>query len=50
MKNFSTDLNDKAAAITFGADKTFVYKLKGGFKKFNYEAGFVKESKEEKKR
>ena len=49
-KEISTDLKEKTASITYDADKTTVEKLKEGFKKFNYEAEFVKETKKEKKK
>ena len=48
VKDFSTDL--KTVSITYDAEKTNVDKLKAGFKKFNYEAEFVKESKQEDKK
>ena len=50
VKEISTDLKEKTASITYDADKTTVEKLKEGFKKFNYEAEFVKETKKEKKK
>ena len=50
VKDISTDLKEKTASITYDADKTTVEKLKEGFKKFNYEAEFVKETKKEKKK
>ena len=44
VKEFST------VSITYDAEKTTVDKLKAGFKKFNYEAEFVKETKQEDKK
>ncbi len=46
MKDFSTDLKTKTVTITYDADKTNIEKLKDGFKKFHYEAEFVKETKQ----
>lgn len=45
LKDFNTDLKTKTVTITYDADKTNVEKLKEGFKKFNYEAELVKETK-----
>ena len=50
VKEFSTDLKTKTVSITYDADKTNVEKLKAGFKKFNYEAEFVKEAKQTEKK
>ncbi|WP_196039365.1 cation transporter, partial [Bacteroides nordii] len=50
VKEFSTDLKTKTVSITYDADKTNVEKLKAGFKKFNYEAEFVKEAKQAEKK
>lgn len=50
VKDLSTDLKDKTVSITYDADKTSVDKLKAGFKKFDYKAEFVKETKKEKKK
>ena len=50
VKEFSTDLKTKTVSITYDAEKTNVDKLKAGFKKFNYEAEFVKEAKQEDKK
>ena len=50
VKEFSTDLKTKTVSITYDAEKTTVDKLKAGFKKFNYEAEFVKETKQEDKK
>ncbi len=46
MKDFSTDLKTKTVTITYDADKTNIEKLKDGFRKFHYEAEFVKETKQ----
>ena len=40
----------KTVSITYDAEKTNVDKLKAGFKKFNYEVEFVKETKQEDKK
>ena len=50
VKEFSTDLKTKTVSITYDAEKTTVDKLKAGFKKFNYEAEFVKETRQEDKK
>ena len=50
VKEFSTDLKTKTVSITYDAEKTTVDKLKAGFKKFNYEVEFVKETKQEDKK
>ena len=50
VKECSTDLKTKTVSITYDADKTNVEKLKAGFKKFNYEAEFVKEAKQAEKK
>lgn len=50
LKSFDTDLKTKTVTITYDADKTDVEKLKEGFKKFNYKAEFVKETKKEEKK
>ncbi|WP_291530034.1 heavy-metal-associated domain-containing protein [Bacteroides sp. UBA939] len=50
VKEFSTDLKTKMVTITYDAEKTDVNKLKAGFKKFDYEAEFVKEVKPEEKK
>ena len=50
VKEFSTDLKTKTVSITYDAEKTTVDKLKADFKKFNYEAEFVKETKQEDKK
>lgn len=46
LKNLHTDLKTKTVTITYDAEKTSVDKLKEGFKKFNYEAEFIKEAKQ----
>ena len=50
LKNFRTDLTTKTVTITYDADKTSVDRLREGFKKFNYEAEFIKETKEDDKK
>ncbi len=50
LKKFDTDLKTKTVTITYDADKTNVEKLKEGFRKFNYEAEFVKETKQDDKK
>ena len=40
----------KTVTITYDADKTNVKNLQAGFKKFNYEAEFVKETKKDDKK
>lgn len=45
LKEFATDLKTKTVTITYDAEKTNVDKIKAGFKKFDYEAQFVKETK-----
>ena len=50
VKEFSTDLKTRTVSITYDADKTNVEKLKAGFKKFNYEAEFVEETKQAEKK
>ena len=44
VKELSTELKNKTVSITYDAEKTDVKKLQAGFKKFNYEAEFVKEN------
>lgn len=46
LKKVNTDLKSQTVTITYDAEKTTVEKLKDGFKKFKYEAEFLKESKE----
>lgn len=50
VKELSTELKDKTVSITYDAEKMDVKKLQAGFKKFNYEAEFVKETKQEGKK
>ena len=50
LKDVSTVVKDRTVTITYDAEKTNVDKLKAGFKKFNYEAEFVKETKREDKK
>lgn len=50
LKKLDTDLKTKTVTITYDADKTDVEKLKEGFRKFHYEAEFVKETKQEDKK
>lgn len=50
VKELSTELKDKTVSITYDAEKTDVKKLQAGFKKFNYEAEFVKETKQDGKK
>ena len=46
LKSCTTDLKTKTVTIVYDAEKTDTDKLKNGFKKFHYEAEFVKETKE----
>lgn len=46
LKKVNTDLKSQTVTITYDAEKTTVEKLKDGFKKFKYEAEFLKESKD----
>lgn len=46
LKEIATELKTKTVTITYDAEKTNVEKLKDGFKKFDYEAVFVKETKQ----
>ena len=41
---------NKTVSIAYDAEKTDVKKLQAGFKKFNYEAEFVKETKQDGKK
>ena len=50
VKDLSTDLKTKTVSVTYDADKTTVDKLKAGFKKFNYEAEVIKETKQPEKK
>ena len=45
LKDVSTVVKDRTVTITYDAEKTNVKNLQAGFKKFNYEAEFVKETK-----
>lgn len=46
LKGLATEVKTKLVTITYDAEKTDVKKLQDGFKKFNYEAEFVKETKQ----
>ena len=50
VKELATELNTKTVTITYDAEKTNVKNLQAGFKKFEYEAEFVKETKKEDKK
>ena len=50
VKELSTELKNKTVSIAYDAEKTDVKKLQAGFKKFNYEAEFVKETKQDGKK
>lgn len=50
LKDLSTEVKTKTVTITYDAEKTNVKKLQAGFKKFNYVAEFVKETKREDKK
>lgn len=50
VKEFSTDLKAKTVTIVYDAEKTTIDKLVLGFKKFDYVAQFVKETKQEDKK
>lgn len=50
LKDFNTDLKTKTVTIIYDADKTNIEKLKEGFRKFHYEAEFVKETKQDDKK
>lgn len=50
LKNIATELKKQQVTITYDAEKTNVKKLQEGFKKFDYEAKLVKESKKEDKK
>ena len=50
LKDVSTVVKDRTVTITYDAEKTNVKNLQAGFKKFNYEAEFVKETKKETKK
>ena len=46
LKKFTTDLKERTVTITYDAEKTNIEKIKEGFRKFDYEAQLVKETKE----
>lgn len=50
LKEVSTVVKDRTVTITYDAEKTNVKNLQAGFKKFNYEAEFVKETKKDDKK
>lgn len=50
LKDISTVVKDRTVTITYDAEKTNVKNLQAGFKKFNYEAEFVKETKKDDKK
>ncbi|CDA84984.1 MULTISPECIES: heavy-metal-associated domain-containing protein [Bacteroides] len=50
LKDVSTVVKDRTVTITYDAEKTNVKNLQAGFKKFNYEAEFVKETKKDDKK
>ena len=50
VKELTTELKTKMVTITYDAEKTNVKNLQAGFKKFEYEAQFVKETKKEDKK
>ena len=50
LKDLSTEVKTKTVTITYDADKTNVKNLQAGFKKFNYDAEFVKETKKDDKK
>ena len=50
VQSGSDEVNTKTVTITYDADKTNVKNLQAGFKKFNYEAEFVKETKKDDKK
>ena len=50
LKELSTEVKNRTVTITYDAEKTNVKKLQEGFKKINYEAEFVKETKKEDKK
>jgi copper chaperone CopZ len=49
VKDIATDLESHEVTVTYDADKNNIKQLQEGFKKINYEAVFVKESKKEEK-
>ena len=50
LKDVSTVVKDRTVTITYDAEKTNVKNLQAGFKKFNYQAEFVKETKKDDKK
>lgn len=50
LKDISTVVKDRIVTITYDAEKTNVKNLQAGFKKFDYEAEFVKETKKDDKK
>ncbi|MDD3211901.1 heavy-metal-associated domain-containing protein, partial [Bacteroides graminisolvens] len=46
LKKFTTDLKERTVTITYDAEKTNIEKIKEGFRKFDYEAQLIKETKE----
>lgn len=50
LKELATEVKSRKVTITYDAEKTNVKKLQEGFKKFDYEAEFVKETKKEDKK
>lgn len=50
LKDIATEVKTKTVTITYDAEKTNVKNLQAGFKKFNYEAKFVKETKKDDKK
>ena len=46
LKKFTPDLKERTLTITYDAEKTNIEKIKEGFRKFDYEAQLVKETKE----
>lgn len=50
LKELSTEVKNHTVTITYDAEKTNVKKLQDGFKKINYEAEFVKETKKDDKK
>lgn len=50
LKDISTVVKDRIVTITYDAEKTNVKNLQAGFKKFDYDAEFVKETKKDDKK
>ncbi len=46
LKGVKTDVKTKTVTITYDAEKTNIETIQKGFRKFKYEAEFVKETKE----